>query len=241
MRVLGNADFLTLWEDGHRLHPLDCGLLVIRASLAEEEEGQVYAGLVADWPLGRRNRALAQLRTLYFGPRMQGWMACGQCGEKLEFEVNCRAMAEMSEPTPGEPITFEGRTFRVPTSRDLAAVAGERDGEQASLRLLQNCEVEPGANGSTSWSADEIQEVAAKMALADPLAEIALGFECPVCKHSSEETLDLPTFFWAELESRARRLLLEIHTLATAYGWAESAILTMSDVRRSAYLQMVHA
>jgi hypothetical protein len=241
MRVLGNADFLTVWEDGHRLHPLDRGLLAIRASLSEEEERQAYADPVADWPLGCRNRALAQLRTLYFGSRMQGWMACGQCGEKLEFEVNCRAMAEMPEPTSGEPITFEGRIFRVPTSRDLAAIAGEQDVEQASLRLLQSCEVEPIANDSTSWSADEIQEIATKMALADPLAEIALAFECPVCQNSSEEILDLPTFFWAELESRARRLLLEIHTLATAYGWAESAILTMSDVRRAAYVQMVHA
>ena len=240
MRVLGNGDFLTLWEDGHRLHPLDRGLLAICASLSDEER-QVCTDPVADWPLGRRNRALAQLRTLYFGPRMQGWMACEECGETLEFEVNCHAMTDMPESPSGELITFQGSTFRVPTSRDLAAIAAEPDSERASLRLLQKCEIERGANDPASWSADKISAVAAEMALADPLAEIMLGFECPSCKHTSQEMLDLPTFFWAEFESRATRLLLEIHMLASAYGWAESAILAMSDVRRAAYLQMVHA
>jgi hypothetical protein len=236
MRALNNADFLSLWENGHRLHPLDRGLLAIRASLSEPASGPV-----ADWPLGRRNRALAELRMLYFGPKLQGWTACEQCGEKLEFEVDCRAMAEMPEPS-AQPIAYAGANFRLPTSRDLASIVGERDPDQAALRLLQNCEMEPATPESMhSWSNDELEDVAGKMALADPLAEIALGFECPACQHSSEEILDLPSFLWSEIESRAKRLLLEIHTLASAYGWAEAAILAMSDVRRATYLQMVTA
>ncbi len=232
MIALNNAEFLALWEAGYRLHPLDRGLLTIRASLPAEDATDA----VADWPLGRRNRALAQLRMLYFGPRLEGWTTCTECGEKLEFELDCRALAE--SPDAERPqVTVAGQNFRLPTSRDLAYIATESDAEQAVLGLLRKCSVE--ANSQAQWSNETIEAIANEMAVADPLAEISLGFECPVCHHASEESLDLPTFLWNEIESRARRLLAEVHALATTYGWAESSILRMSDVRRTTYLQMV--
>jgi hypothetical protein len=241
MRALSNADFLTLWESGHRMHPLDRGLLAIRASLPEGSAGPVTDESIADWPLGCRNRALAELRTLYFGPRLEGWTSCTKCGEKMEFEVNCRTLTEAYSEASGQPLTIRGYTFRLPTSRDLARIADETDPQHAELLLLQNCTIDRTTSEPGSWSENEIEEIAERMALADPLAEIALRFECPACQHTSEEVLDLPRFLWAEIEARAKRLLLEIHALASAYGWAESAILAMSDVRRATYLQMVQA
>jgi hypothetical protein len=241
MRVLNNADFLTLWEAGHQLHPLDRGLLAIRTSLPEPPNGLAADESVADWPLGRRNRALAELRNLYFGPRLEGWTTCSQCGEKLEFEVDCRTLAETYEETSSHTIAVQGNTFRLPTSRDLARIAEETDLPRAALLLLESCVVDHPATDPRDWSESEIEEVTTEMARADPLAEIALDFECPVCRHTSEEVLDLPSFLWAEIETRARKLLLEIHALASHYGWAESAILAMSDLRRSSYLQMVQA
>jgi hypothetical protein len=241
MRVLNNADFLTLWETGHRMHPLDRGLLAIRASLPELPDGRVADGPVADWPLGRRNRALAELRSLYFGPQLEGWMVCSQCGEKLEFEVDCRSLAETYDQASSQTVAVQGSTFRLPTSRDLARIAGEPNPQRAAMLLLENCAVDHTATRPADWSEGEIEEVAAEMARADPLAEIALGFQCPACEHTSEELLDLPSFLWAEIEARAKRLLLEVHALASRYGWAESAILAMSDPRRVAYLQMVQA
>jgi hypothetical protein len=53
MRALTHADFLSLWEKGRGLHPLDQGLLAIHAAFPEARE------TVADWPLGQRNRATA--------------------------------------------------------------------------------------------------------------------------------------------------------------------------------------
>ncbi|MDW5265465.1 MULTISPECIES: hypothetical protein [Acidobacteriaceae] len=241
MRILNNADFLTLWETGHRLHPLDRGLLAIRASLPEIADRMVADEPVADWPLGRRNRALAELRTLYFGPHLEGWTTCIQCGEKLEFEVDCRNLAETYDATSSQTIAVQGNTFRLPTSRDLARIADETDPQRAALLLLENCTIDHAATDPADWSETEIEAVTTEMARADPLAEIALGFECPVCQYTSEELLDLPSFLWAEIETRAKRLLLEVHALASRYGWAESAILAMSDIRRAAYLQMVQA
>jgi len=237
MQVLNNADFLTLWENGHRLHPLDRGLLAIRASLPN---GSVDP--IADWPVGRRNRALAEIRVLYFGPKLGGWTTCDVCGEKLEFAVDCRAIAETPDTTADGTVDFHGSVFRLPTSRDLVSILEEPDAEAAGLRLLERCAIglEAGT-AARSWPSDEVEAIGEAMGLADPLAEISLTFACPSCQHSSEEILDLPSFLWSEIETRAKRLLLEIHTLASAYGWAEAAVLGMSDIRRATYLQMVTA
>ena len=48
--------------------------------------------------------------------------------------------------------------------------------------------------------------------------------------------LDIGSFVWAEIESRARRVLGEVHALASAYGWSEAETLSLSAVRRASYL-----
>ncbi len=43
------------------------------------------------------------------------------------------------------------------------------------------------------------------------------------------------------MEARAKRLLSEVHALASAYGWSEREILGLSVARREFYLGMVRA
>jgi hypothetical protein len=43
---------------------------------------------------------------------------------------------------------------------------------------------------------------------------------------------------WQKVQLAAERLLLDIDTLARAYGWTESDVLRLSPVRRAAYVQM---
>jgi len=231
MRVLGNADFLNLWERGAGLHPLDRGLLALRTAVPETSGDSV-----ADWPLGRRNRALAELRCTSFGPNLQGWLACVRCGEKLEFAMDGRALIDVAGQPSSEPIVLRGHSFRLPTSRDLARAARESDPRQAAICLLESCRVAAGE--PLDWSEEDLEEAGQKMALADPLAEIRLTLHCPSCGNQWDETLDIAAFLWAEIEGRARRLLLEIHAIASAYGWTEREILSLSEPRRALYLEM---
>ena len=228
-----------MWEKGRGLHPLDQGLLAIHAAFPEARE------TVADWPLGRRNRALAELHCSYFGHALEGWTSCPQCGEKLEFKMDGRVLAEQPQSQHAEPIVIHGQTFRLPTSRDLARAALERDTaadpDAAAVRLLRVCRLDGGDDAGQTWSEEELEEAGEKMAAADPLAEIILNFQCPVCEATCHESLDLPTFLWAELEALARRLVMDVHALASAYGWSEREILALSDTRRRLYLEMVSA
>jgi hypothetical protein len=234
MRSLSNPDFLNLWECGLRLHPLDRSLLALATALPETSYGSL-----ADWPLGRRNRALAELRCACFGSSLQGWTACTQCGEKLEFEMDARVLAreEVNEPGRREPIVVKGRSFRLPTSRDLARVAGETDSRRAAIRLMEGCQLEGGE--SAAWREEDVEEVGEEMALADPMAETRLALHCGTCGNEWDEALNIAAFLWAEIEARAKRLLFETHILASAYGWTEKEILSMSEPRRALYMEMV--
>jgi hypothetical protein len=232
MRALTQADLLALWETGRSLHPLDQGVLAVHAAFPEVQES------VADWPMGRRNRALAELRCAEFGSTLRGWTSCRQCGEQLEFQMDGRALAESEAPASAERVVVGELTYRLPTSRDLAAIATEQDAAAAAHRLVRQCCV---ANGQAeqAWSEEEIDAVGERMAAADPLAEILLRFDCPSCGASFDESLDLTSFLWAEMESRAKRMLIAVHTLASAYGWSEAEILSLSPARREVYLDMV--
>jgi hypothetical protein len=136
-------------------------------------------------------------------------------------------------------IVVRGRSFRLPTTRDLAKVARETEARSAVVQLVEICRTESGE--AAVWQDEELEEIGERMASADPLAEIRLKFDCAECGHQWDESLDIVDFVWLEIEARAKRLLVEIHTLATAYGWSEREILSLSEPRRRLYLEMVRA
>jgi hypothetical protein len=230
VRALSPAEVLALWESGRSLHPLDQGVLALRMSSPEGS-----AGDVADWPLGRRNRAIADLRGRCFGPQMRALTKCPHCGEAIEFAFDVAAL--IAEPGPAaENVALACADYRLPTSRILARVAGESDIEAAAALLCESCRI---GGEATALSSEQMDEVGEALARADPLAEIAFDFECPACGEDFREGLDIAEFFWREIEVEARRLLIDVHTLASAYGWREADVLALSPARRAFYVERV--
>lgn len=237
MRALSQSDCLNLWESGAGLHPLDQGLAALGAALPYTSRDTL-----ADWPLGRRNLALVQLRCASFGSLLQGWMECRNCGENLEIEIDAQALGDSAaRQNQGVPdrIVFREQSFRLPTSRDLAMVMRENDARSAAIRVVKNCCLE--IERDRDWSDDDLDQIGQELAAADPLAEMRLALRCPVCGSEWDEELDMVSFLWREIEARARKLLFEVHTLASTYGWAEADILSMSDSRRALYLEMAQS
>jgi hypothetical protein len=68
---------------------------------------------------------------------------------------------------------------------------------------------------------------------------MTLSFRCTDCGFEWGEQLDPVAFIWAEMEARARKLLREVHSIASAYGWSETEILSLSEARRSHYVELV--
>jgi hypothetical protein len=230
--MLTQSDLLPLWEAGRSLHPLDQGILALTAAFPE-------AGMpVADWPLGRRNAALAQLRAALFAGPLRGWTACPGCAERLEFDLDAGLLATDTDLTA--EVTHRGMSFRLPTTRDLAAVARLDPAQDPARALLDRCCLDV-PSPARAWQEQDLEAIGELMSAADPLSDVSLSFRCPACDLLFEESLDLPAHLWMEIEARVRRLLTEVHRLALAYGWSEREILALSPARRAVYLGMVGA
>jgi hypothetical protein len=232
MRALSNSETLTLWERGTGCHSLDRGLLALTFACRSAGES------VADWPLGRRNRALLELHAEWFSAHLEAWATCPQCGEKVEFELNVR---ELTAPQPDgkqqATVAVDEQIFRFPTSRDLAQVAESSSEREAVIRLLELCRI--GGAASSGWTEEIIEKVGESLATGDPMAETRVALTCPACDHEWSDSIDLASFIWAELEARARRLMWDVHSLASAYGWSESETLALSPARRAMYVEML--
>jgi hypothetical protein len=158
----------------------------------------------------------------------------------MEFAVDSpELMAQAKDPEQTE-VVFRSKSYRLPTSRDLAfALADGLDARTAAVRLLHSCRLTP--HESAAWTVEDIDEIGELMVAADPAAETRIALRCPACGHEQDEILDIATFFWAEIAAVAKRLLGEVHTLASAYGWTEVQVLSLSAGRRSLYMEMVQA
>jgi hypothetical protein len=242
MRALSAAEILRVWELGVHRAPLDRGLLLLAAA-APEAAPEALASL----SLGSRDRRLLELRARTFGDEVELFARCPACQEAVELAVQASALLGGGEREKAaaarEPRVLETASavikYRLPNSRDLAAVAGSPDAERL---LVGRCVLEVSLEGRTI-APDALPEplreaLGAAMAEADPHAEISLAMGCPSCGHRWAMLFDVLTVLWSDVTRHARRLLQEVDALARVYGWGEEEVLSLSAERRALYLEM---
>jgi hypothetical protein len=226
MHALSARELLSVWESGSNQRPLQRGLAMLAAASPETSSDSL-----ARLTIGQRDARLLALREAMFGAEMTGVTDCPECGEKIELSFNCSDIHPASETEPPLELAVQSNghevRFRLPTSADLLGV-------KTSDELLERCLL----SGGNYLTEDLVPAVAEKMSSADPMAEVHLSLNCPSCEHKWTALFDIVAFLWREINAAARRLLREVHTLASAYGWTEAEILSLSPARRRVYLEM---
>ncbi len=240
IRPLSAGDILQLWEWGQDKHPLDRALALLALACPESTPEQLQS-----LTIGQRNSRLLTLREKTLGPTLKGFAQCAQCGTSLEFSLEVAALRRPEPDAQAYRLAVDGLEihFRSLNSQDLAAIVGLSQIGEARLRLVQRCVLEATQDGQPLPAAELPEPALAALveALAehDPQAETRLRLTCAACGHGWSALFDIFSFFWTELDARARRLLVEVHALARAYGWREADILAMGEARRHSYLELV--
>jgi uncharacterized protein (UPF0212 family) len=238
MYGLSPVELLESWERGSSATPAEQAVALLSA----------VGSQALDQPVGVRDSGLLELHEVTFGPELEGVAACPACGERLDVALDAhelRSPAVGVEPATGPFLLEEGGyvvSFRLPTSRDLLALSDRREAEAAPRFLLERCLLSVTVDGR-QVAAEELpasiaESVAGLMAEEDPAADIRLAMSCPECGHEWAAAFDIVAFLWEKVDAWAKRLLLEVHTLASAYGWSEEGILAMSPARRGIYLEL---
>lgn len=242
MRPLSASELLGVWEQGLTQSPVQRALSLLTAACPETS-----SDALAELSIGQRDARLLTLREWTFGSQLVSRATCPGCGERLELTFNVSDIRADSATEPAEALSlsvadYEVR-FRLPNSQDLSDVTGMEDVTAARHLLLQRCLLAVQRNGEETaikrLPAEVVDAVVEEMAEADPQADVQLHLSCPACDHQWQVTFDIVSFFWSEIQAWAYRLLREVHTLASAYGWREADILAMSPWRRQFYLEMV--
>ena len=242
MLPLSASGLLTLWEQGGAQPRVQQALLLLAASCPETAPDKL-----ANLSIGRRDGLLLTLREQLFGPHLVSVASCPACGERLQLTFNVADIRTEAGETPAEPLMLHldgyEACFRLPDSNDQAAIAGCEDVAGGRRLLLTRCLLEV-RHQKEEQPVDEVPEkilkaVSELMSQADPQADVQLDLTCPACAHVWSAAFDIVSYFWQEIDWWARRILRDIHFLASAYGWHEADILNMSARRRQFYLDMI--
>ncbi len=194
-------------------------------------------------PVGARTAALMRVAAASDGAR--AWplsSRCSGCGETFEFELPLQALVD-SAPAPARVLELPladrpAWRARRPTGRDLqhwraAAWASRRDAVAAMLDALT-------VEGPSPDVEDEPALAAALSAL-DPLVACEVGCACPACALPQSVPVDLEAMALQRLAACQRAVLLDVHRLATHYGWSEAEVLAVPAPRRRRYLALIEA
>jgi hypothetical protein len=209
---------------------------------------------LARMSVGQRDAHLLDLRDRIFGQRIEAVTACPECGEDLELSFDSDQVRSADQAGNGPDRTYVledgGYTvrFRPPDSSDLQAIAGCESPAAARDLLLERCIHETRGTAKRGNRKGQrsgpppprvIEKLVEIMARIDPQANVRLSLTCPSCRHGWSAIFDIASFIWSEINDQAKRLLREVHVIASAYGWSEAEIVGMSAERRSIYLEML--
>jgi hypothetical protein len=244
MRSLSAWELLGVWERGFA-QPLITRALELLSAVHPERTLDDLLNL----SIGCRDGELLAIREQLFGPRMSAVAICPRCTGQLDLTLNVPEMRSAcpAEMQVGAALSVDGFDvqFRYPNSADTIAVLNGSDVDETRERLIDLCLLsvhrESQPVPSDELPASVLDAVSECMSKGDPLADIHLSVSCPMCQHRWLAAIDIVSFLWREIESLAARLLREVHTLASAYGWAERDILALSPVRRQFYLTTLGA
>lgn len=242
MRPLSTEELLHVWEQGLG-KPAGKRSLPLLTSACDEISSEEIAAL----SIGERDSRLLKLREWTFGSELLSVAGCPVCGERLEWStptanlsVNAHDSAKQFTCTHGDYRV----TFRLPNISDVVGASEYQTVELARQLLLRNCLIEVRKE-NTEKAPDElpdavVETVIARMSEADPQADLEIELACPGCDHQWQASFDVESFFWNELSAWAKRLLGDVHILASAYGWRETDILNLPPIRRQVYLDLIN-
>jgi hypothetical protein len=228
---------LSLWEHGLVQSDIDRGDALLQA----------FDQSSLPQTLGERTHRLLNLHALLFGDHVALRSQCPACGEDAQFDVDCQVLAAQMPPpqvTTAQHLEVDGLaiTFRLLDSADLREASTELDEEVFVRRLLERCVLSYTRDGTPvpadEWSKSALGALSQRLEVLDPGASVSFALRCPRCATEWQAPFDCGQLLWQKVQSMAERLLLDVDTLARAYGWTESEVLSLSPIRRAAYVQM---
>jgi hypothetical protein len=241
------AELLSLWEKGFELSLLRRTLLLLE--LLDPALGHEGA---AQLSIAERDKLLFRMRRWMFGPDFRSIIDCPKCAGRMEWEMHMDQLLEVSPVYPENPGEYELDVenykirFRLPNSQDMMEILADKNKPVGDPDFLINkCIVGIQLKNRNQRSKklpvkiqNALQSEIEKLSSA---ADIRMSITCHSCGYQWEAVFDIMRYLWAEIDNWAHRMIRDVYTLASVFGWSEKEILNMDAARRQIYAEMIRS
>ncbi len=212
---------------------------LLDALIVSDYEGGLRQGEVVNLTPWDREQLLAAVYMRTYGVRIESTIKCHQCAENFDMDFELDRLLESLRPGSYDALGVTGEangiyrlgdgiTFRLPTGEDECAVIGLTP-EEAKAVLLERCVQSDSKSDELSKYSDIVQNT---MEALSPLVALELDAQCPECGHDQSVYFDLQHYLLTTIQAERKRLMQEIHALASNYGWSLSEILGLPRSQR---------
>ena len=244
--------------DAPRVRPFATSVRDLDLDFAQDDRPQLIDAVLrrcVESPLERldaatldsRARALLQIVRETQGDRLL-WKACcanEDCGHEMELELSVAQL--LSAPEPAERFSCSAEPgceleLRLPTGRDqIEWGESAADAEEEGVDLRMASSLVSRVNGrppGSDWTLpyEWLPAIDAAFREHDVLTAVELQVSCPWCGKESALEPDVEALALSCLAVEQKRVLEEIHQLASVYHWTEAEVLALPPRRRAFYI-----
>lgn len=194
-----------------------------------------------------RDALLAAAHRALWGDRIVSTFACAACGAMvdLSFELSLlqkrlhsQAQGAVAGPLARQlraPAMDEDAAWRLPdAAAEQAAANWDHEAGHAAARAQLAAQV-----AAPGQACDPI-ELARQLDRWAPLLDVDLDARCSECGHAQTLRFDLQSFTLQRLLDEREAVILEVHTLASGYGWSLAEIGALPRSLRRALAERLH-
>lgn len=221
-------------------------LRLLDGVLAEQPGRRAGPSMAASLTAADRDRLLAMVYLRTYGPQIRCTLRCTRCRSPFKIHFSLHDLLAFLDPdekdlqglerlADGSFQLQDGRHFRLPTGEDECAVFDLPPAE-AEKALLQRCLIEEGDLAESAESS-----VQAAMETVAPLVDLVLDAYCPECGTEQSVHFDIQHYLLSALLQERRQLAVEVHRLASVYGWSLNEILDLPRSQRRALVELIES
>ena len=191
-----------------------------------------------------RDRLLAAIYRLTYGPQVESTSRCGRCDSQFDLSFSLDDLMAAIERTPaagaverlpdGTFRTGGGVRFRLPTGQDELAVATLPAGEAARTLLDRSVIEAPPTIDALAAVEELIEEVAS-------VIDLDLDTRCPECGAAQAVHFDVQYYLLRMLEQERNQIAREIHRIASSYGWSLGETLGLGRSERRFFVELIES
>jgi hypothetical protein len=215
----------------------------ILAQCTERSQGPLPEHFLWALGVGARIACLLQLVALEGGDTLAASSRCANaaCNESMEIDLSIAELLALQQDRAEGPIEVEVDGARLllrrPTGLDQLELrklffADQRAARRGVMRALV-------VEGTFEPTEDQLGVIESALDDGDPLVDFSLTVECPGCRQSSRQTVDLARLALRRLRRAQNGLIETVHLLASRYHWSETQILSIPPWRRAHYLALI--